>query len=91
MLLADIRLHLAENGSASIQELSNRFDTDIEAVENIMSVLRRKGSVRQISGEPPACARAGCGCGCACSSAAQKSADVYEWVGRSKRARQAPG
>ena len=90
MLLSDIRNHLAQNGSASIQELSNRFDADLEAVEDIMSVLQRKGAVRLLSGALPACATAGCGCGCACSSAAQKSAEVYEWIGRSKRDRHEP-
>ncbi|MET3600141.1 FeoC-like transcriptional regulator [Martelella mangrovi] len=88
MLLSDIRHHLTENRIASVQELSNRFDTDIEAVEDIMAVLERKGSVRLLSDAPPACASDGCSCGCGCSSSAQKSAEIYEWIGRSKRDRQ---
>jgi putative ferrous iron transport protein C len=86
MLLSDIRSYCAETGHVSLQELSNRFDTDPEAIRGMMDVLARKGMIRCLTDAgSPAC---GGGCSCCttgCASLRSMPDAVYEWIGRTRR------
>ncbi|ARE39728.1 hypothetical protein RGUI_1587 [Rhodovulum sp. P5] len=85
MLLSDIRSYCAEAQNVSLQELSNRFDTDPEAMRGMMEVLEGKGMIRSC-GDAPARSCGGCrGCSLGCGAQAPFSDATYQWVGRARR------
>jgi len=87
MLLSDIRSYCAAAGEVSLQQLSNRFDTEPEALRGMMEVLADKGMIRCLSDRSaPACGSACGGCSSGCASQALLSDIRYEWVGRRRNA-----
>ncbi|MBN2906600.1 MAG: hypothetical protein JXJ18_07825 [Rhodobacteraceae bacterium] len=85
MLLSEIRSYCAQAGRVSLEQLSDRFDADPEAVRGMMDVLVNKGMVCCLTNPDPTCGKACSGCTMGCASLGLMSDAVYEWVGRRAR------
>lgn len=73
MIITELSRYLRDSGRAALQDLSNRFDSDPDALRGMLGTLERKGRVRKLPVNTP-CA-GGC---CKCDPAA---IEIYEWVG----------
>ena len=72
MILSEIREYLQTHGSASLQDMAHRFDTDPEAMRGMLGQwIARSRVVRETSGR-------NCGGCCKCDPAAL---EVYRWRG----------
>lgn len=72
MILSQIREYLQTHGSASLQDMAHRFDTDPEAMRGMLGQWVARGRVvRETSG-------GNCGSCCKCDPA---TLEVYRWRG----------
>ncbi len=78
-LLIDIRSYVQERGSASLLDLSNRFQASPDALRGMLEHWVRKGVIRRMdfSANCGGCSTdSGCGdCG------TQAAFETYEWAG----------
>lgn len=79
MILSELTSYLAERKRASLFDLSNRFDTDPEALRGMLAVLERKGRARRL----PASTL----CTGGCSKCEPASVEIYEWLGTGRERR----
>ncbi|MCS6812853.1 MAG: FeoC-like transcriptional regulator [Cyanobacteria bacterium] len=70
MILQQIQTYLSNHPQASLEELSRQFQTDTDAMREMLNRLIRKGRVRKLVSKP--CAQ--------CHSCAPESLEFYEWV-----------
>ncbi|TCD47374.1 FeoC-like transcriptional regulator [Chlorobium sp. N1] len=73
MTLSAIRQYLAENGGATLPELSRHFDADPSLVESMLEHWIRKGRVALVPPKP-------CGPSC-CGGCSSHGAARYLWSG----------
>ena len=74
MILEDLQNYIQENRIVSIYELTERFDTDIDAIREMLAVLVRKNKIRKIENLNVG------GCG-KCAQCNIVSDEIYEWIG----------
>ena len=85
-MLSDIRSYCAETGQVSLQELSNRFETEPEAIRGMMDALAQKGMIRCLTDAgSPACGLGCSRCTSGCASLRSMPDAIYEWIGRTRR------
>lgn len=72
MLLADIKNHLQSQPRQSLLDLSRQFKVEAHAMRDMLSLLVRKGLVRQCTKTPL--------CGTKCSQCDVLTVEMYEWV-----------
>ncbi len=72
MILSDIKQYLKQRGSASLSDISLRFDADPDAMRGMLDQWIRKGKVTKQA------AKATCGSGC--NRCGLEGADIYCWV-----------
>lgn len=76
MLLQQIQTHLRTHPQAiSLEDISRQFQTDTDALREMLNLLIRKGRVRKLAGKP--CSK--------CHSCAPESLELYEWVNSGSR------
>ena len=73
MILSELRSYLQLHGRASLVDLSNRFDTEADALRGMLGKLIAKGRVEKLPSDEGSCG----GC-CKCDAA---SAEIYQWKG----------
>lgn len=73
MLLSDIKQYLQTQPSQTLLELSRRFQIEANVLRDMLSVLIRKGQVRQCTKTPR--------CGTKCHQCALLVTEIYEWIG----------
>jgi predicted transcriptional regulator len=75
-MLAEIKKCLRERGAVSLNDLAARFQVEESALEKMMEMLIRKGSVKK--------EKIGCSCNsraCCCVKSCRSAAAVfYRWV-----------
>lgn len=71
MILSEIREYLQTHGSASLQDMAHRFDTDPEALRGMLGQWVTRGRVVR---EAP---RGNCGSCCKCDATRM---ELYRWV-----------
>ncbi len=72
MLLSDIKQYLQQQSGQTLLELSRQFKIEINVLREMLSVLVRKGQVRQCTKTPR--------CGTKCQQCSVVSTEIYEWV-----------
>ncbi|WP_449418189.1 FeoC-like transcriptional regulator [Phormidium nigroviride] len=70
MILQQLQTYLRTHPQTSLEELARQFQTDADALREMLHVLIRKGRVRKLAGKQ---------CG-GCHSCAPESLELYEWV-----------
>lgn len=70
MILQQIQTYFRNHSQTSLEELSRQFQTDTDAMREMLNWLIRKGRVRKLASKP---------CG-QCHSCAPESLEFYEWV-----------
>lgn len=70
MILQQLQTYLRSHPQTSLEELSRHFQTDADALRQMLALLIRKGRVRQLAGKQ---------CG-GCHSCPPESLELYEWV-----------
>ncbi|MCW8862003.1 MAG: FeoC-like transcriptional regulator [Rhodospirillales bacterium] len=71
MILSQIRDYMALRGRASIGDMANHFDADMDAVRGMLDIWMRKGRVRRIESTDE--------CG-GCSKCDPLKLEIYEWI-----------
>jgi len=72
MLLSNIKRCLQRQSGQTLLELSRQFQIDSHVLREMLSVLVRKGQIRQCTKTPQ--------CGTACHQCVAIETEVYEWV-----------
>lgn len=72
MILAEIKHYLSSQHSATLHDLSVHFDTDPEALRDMLQLWIQKGKIKMIQTEG--------GCGGGCSKCTCASIETYQWV-----------
>lgn len=70
MILQQLQAYLRSHPQTSLEELSHQFQTDVDALREMLNVLIRKGRVRKLAGKQ--CA--------GCHSCSPESLELYEWM-----------
>jgi len=70
MILQQLQTYLRTHPQTSLEELARQFQTDADALRDMLHMLIRKGRVRKLAGKQ---------CG-GCHSCAPESLELYEWV-----------
>jgi DNA-binding IclR family transcriptional regulator len=70
MILQELQSYLRNHPAVSLEELARRFQTDADALREMLNLLIRKGRVRKLAGKQ--CS--------GCHSCAPESLELYEWV-----------
>lgn len=70
MILQQLQTYLRNHPQVSLKDLAHQFQTDAEALREMLNLLIRKGRVRKLAGKQ---------CG-GCHSCAPESLELYEWV-----------
>lgn len=72
MLLSNLNQYLAQQKAANLLELSRCLNAEPDVVRSMLSLLIRKGRVRQSPKIP--------GCGSSCGKCNPLLTEVYEWL-----------
>lgn len=72
MILAEIKHYLSSQHSATLNDLSIHFDTDPEALRDMLQLWVQKGKIKMIQTEG--------GCGGKCGKCKCASFETYQWV-----------
>jgi len=75
MILQQLQSYLRTHPQASLEELARQFQTDADALREMLNVLIRKGRVRKLAGKR--CR--------GCHSCAPEGLELYEWVNSGSR------
>lgn len=70
MILQQLQTYLRTHPQTSLEELARQFQTDADALREMLNLLIRKGRVRKLAGKQ---------CG-GCHSCAPESLELYEWI-----------
>lgn len=70
MILQQLQTYLRTHSQTSLEELACQFQTDTDALQDMLNVLIRKGRVHKLVGKQ---------CG-GCHSCTSESLELYEWV-----------
>ncbi|AOV16305.1 hypothetical protein BJI67_03760 [Acidihalobacter aeolianus] len=83
-----IKAYLEARGSAPMQDLMRRFDSDESALEGVLDFWILRGHVRRVELTAGGC-KGGCTGGCH-ADGMQAESVVYEWVGAARPLRFMP-
>ncbi|MBK1716268.1 FeoC-like transcriptional regulator [Thiocystis violacea] len=72
MIVSELSAYLRDHRRAALLDLSNRFDSDPEALRGMLGTLERKGKVRRLPANTP--------CGGGCCKCDPATIEIYEWV-----------
>ena len=72
MILSEIKQYLVSCHAVTLNDLSIHFDTDPEALRDMLQIWVRKGKVRRV--------QTGGGCGSGCGTCACAAVETYQWV-----------
>jgi putative ferrous iron transport protein C len=70
MILQELQSYLRTHPRSSLEELTQHFQSDADALRGMLSSLIRKGRIRKVEGKQ---------CG-GCHSCLPESLEFYEWV-----------
>ncbi len=76
-MLSEIKALIKERDSVSLSDLAIRFSIEESALEKMMEMLTRKGSVEK---ERIECRGGSCGC-CGMNGCRSSAAVLYRWIG----------
>ncbi|MBN2689220.1 MAG: FeoC-like transcriptional regulator [Gammaproteobacteria bacterium] len=72
MILADIKNYMIEHRVASINDLTNHFESDADTMREMLAIWIRKGKVRVVEDHSVKCNK--------CVQCQMLTTEMYEWI-----------